>query len=190
MLTKRLSPLCALRYNHGETPMTRRSVTTRCNGILPGIAFCVFSATVGYAQQPVQERPVSFGLGLGAIGRPGWGVGSLAQGTLEFATPLRDLGVRLDGTFAAWSRDFPARRTTSVTGDLVYSRRIGAIAPYVLGGAGGYAEPGLGTSFGLNAGLGIKASVWRIQPFVEAREHFLSADRTRRASALTIGLRF
>jgi hypothetical protein len=140
-------------------------------------------------EQAVAERPVSFGVGLGVAAAPGRSVGPLALGTLGVNTPWRSLDVRLDGAFTSWP-GVSGGRLTSLTGNLVYSPRTGVFSPYVIGGIGGYAEQGTGASFGINAGVGIKASLWRVRPFVELREHVWSADRSRRATPLTVGFMF
>jgi hypothetical protein len=172
--------------------MNRTSFMSRRTVLIPAVAAAVVLCGVpAGAQQPqASERPISFGLGLGASARPGGGIGSLGLGTLEFGTPWRHLDVRLDGVFTSWPGKVSGGRVTSLTTNLVYSRPIGALIPYLLGGVGGYAQSGAGTSFGVNGGVGIKASIWRLQPFIELREHVWSADRTRRATPLAIGLMF
>jgi len=167
--------------------MNRSSFVFRRSALVPSVAAAVLLCGVSAgAQQPASERPVSFGLGLGAAARPGGGIGSLGMGTLELGTPWRNIDVRLDGSVTSWS----GRRVTSLTTNLVYSHRVGSFVPYLLGGIGGYAQSGVGASFGVNGGVGIKTSFWRLQPFIEIREHVWSADRTRRATPLTLGIMF
>ena len=149
----------------------------------------LFGVSAG-AQQPASERPLSFGLGLGVAARPGGGIGSLGLGTLELGTPWRNFDVRLDGVFTSWPGRVSGGRVTSLTTNLVYSRPTGVFAPYLIGGIGAYAQQGVGTSFGVNGGIGVMTTVWRIRPFIELREHVWSADRTRRATPLTLGLMF
>jgi hypothetical protein len=140
-------------------------------------------------EQSVSERPVSFGVGFGVAAAPGKSVGSLGLGTLGLHTPWRSLDLRLDGAFASWP-GVSGGRLTSLTGNLVYSPLKSVFTPYLIGGIGGYAQQGTGASFGVNAGVGVKASFRRVQPFLELREHVWSADRTRRATPLTLGLMF
>lgn len=169
------------------TPFVFRRATL-CPVVVVAVVLSGVSAAA--QQQQASERPVSFGLGLGAAATPGGGIGSVGLGTLEFSTPWRNLDVRLDGAVTVWPGNVAGRSVTSLTGNLVYSRPIGVLVPYLLGGIGGYAQQGVGTSFGVNGGLGIKASIWRLQPFMEVREHVWSADRTRRATPLIFGLMF
>jgi hypothetical protein len=140
-------------------------------------------------EQSVSERPVSLGVGFGIAAAPGKSVGSLGLGTVGLNTPWRSLDLRLDGAFASWPGG-SGGRLTSLTGNLVYSPLKSVFTPYLIGGIGGYAQQGTGASFGVNAGVGIKASFRRLQPFVELREHVWSADRTRRITPLTLGLMF
>ena len=147
--------------------------------------FCGLRA--GAQQQDASERPFAFGVGLGVAARPAGGNGSVGLGTLEFGTPWLNLDVRFDGAVMSWKA---VGRVTSLTGNLVYAHRLGVFTPYLVGGVGGYAQQGEGVSFGMNGGVGTRLSVGRLQPFVELREHIWSADRTRRATPLTIGLSF
>jgi hypothetical protein len=169
--------------------MTRISFIFARRRLLPAIAaatlFCGLRA--GAQQQDASERPFAFGVGLGAAARPGGGVGSVGLATLEFGAPWRNLDVRLDGAVMSWKG---AGRVTSLTSNLVYAHRLGILTPYLVGGVGGYAQQGAGMSFGVNGGVGTRLSLGRLQPFIELREHVWSADRTRRATPLTLGLRF
>jgi hypothetical protein len=153
--------------------------------IAAGSLFCGLSA--GAQQQDASERPLAFSVGLGAAARPGGGVGSVGLGTLEFGTSWRNLDVRLDGAVMSWKA---VGRVTSLTSNLVYAHRLGVFTPYLIGGVGGYAQQGVGVSFGVNGGVGTRLSLGAVQPFIELREHVWSADRTRRATPLTLGLRF
>lgn len=166
--------------------MLRRTVLVPA--VVVAVVFC--GLPVGAQQQQASERPFSFGVGFGAAAKPGWGIGSLGLGTLALGTPWRNVDVRLDGAVTSWPGKISGGRLASLTGNLVYSHRIGVFVPYLLGGIGGYAQPGVGTSFGVNGGVGIKASLGRLQPFIELREHVWSADRTQRATPLTVGLMF
>jgi hypothetical protein len=172
--------------------MTYFSFMFRRTMLAPAIAVAVmfYGVPISAQQQQESEPPFSFGVGFGAAATPGGGIGSLGLGTLELGTPWRNVDVRLDGAVTNWPGKNMGPRLTSLTGNLVYTHRIGVFAPYLLGGVGGYAQQGVGTSFGVNGGVGIKASVRRLQPFIELREHVWSADRTRRATLLTIGLMF
>ena len=169
--------------------MQRSSFILARRKLAPMIAaatlFCGLRA--GAQQQDASERPFAFGVGLGVAARPAGGNGSVGLGTLEFGTPWRNLDVRLDGAVMSWKA---VGRVTSLTGNLVYAHRLGVFTPYLVGGVGGYAQQGEGVSFGMNGGVGTRLSVGRLQPFVELREHIWSADRTRRATPLTIGLSF
>jgi hypothetical protein len=172
--------------------MTRASFRFGHGKLLSAVAAAIMfgALPVSGQQQEATERPFSFGFGVGAAGRPGGGIGSLGLIVLEFEAPWRNASVRLDGSVTSWAGNISGGRVTSLTSNLVYSRQIGVFAPYVLGGVGGYAQSGVGASFGVNAGVGSKASLGRLQPFIELREHVWSADRTRRATPLTIGLMF
>jgi hypothetical protein len=163
--------------------MTRSSFIFR-RGVAVAAVFCGVPA--GAQEQHQSQAPISFGMGLGVAATPGGGIGSLGMGTLELGTPWRNIDFRLDGSVTSWS----GRRLTSLTTNLVYSHRVGSFVPYLLGGIGGYAQSGVGASFGVNGGVGIKTSFWRLQPFIEIREHVWSADRTRRATPLTLGIMF
>jgi hypothetical protein len=147
--------------------------------------FCGLRA--GAQQQDASERPFAFGVGLGVAARPGRGVGSVGLGTLEFGTSWRNLDVRFDGAVMSWKA---GGRVTSLTTNLVYAHRVGVFTPYVVGGVGGYAQQGVGASVGVNGGVGTRLSLGPVQPFIELREHVWSADRTRRATPLTLGVRF
>src|SRR3954468_9846005 len=142
------------------------------------------------AQERVPDRPVLLGLGFGAAAGPGLGIGSSAEATLGFHSPWRNTDFRVDGALSAWPNVGSGRRVSTVTANIVYSPFKGLIAPYVIGGAGGYAERGRGLSFGTNAGVGLTGAVGWFKPFVELREHMWSADRTRRLTALTIGISY
>jgi hypothetical protein len=172
--------------------MPRTWFGPRCILLVPAVALSLLlSGGSASAQESVApERPISFGLGLGAAAAPGRSIGSVGLATLELATPWRNFGVRLDGAITKWPGKISGSRLTNLTANLVYSHRLGVFSPYLIGGIGGYAEQGTGASFGLNAGVGIKASLRRLQPFIELREHVWSADRTRRATPLTVGLMF
>lgn len=154
------------------------------------VAILLLSAAAGAQQQPASEKPISFGFGLGAAARPGSGIGPLGLATLQFRTPWQHFDVRVDGMFASWSGTTYPSRVTSLTTSLVYSRQIGAVAPYLIGGIGGYAQPAFGPVWGLNGGIGIKATVWKLKPFVELREHVWAPGRTYRMTPLTFGLTF
>jgi len=159
------------------------------------LAPAVAAATLFYGfparaqQQPASERPIAFGVGLGAAARPGGAVGSIGLGTLDLGTRWRNLDLRFDGAVMSW-KGVSGGRVTSLTSNLVYSGRLGILTPYLIGGIGGYAQQGAGMSFGVNGGVGTRLSVWRLQPFIELREHVWSGDRTHRATPLTFGLRF
>jgi hypothetical protein len=172
--------------------MTPISFTAFRISIPPALAIAIMLRTVAAdAQQgSAPEKPLSFGVGAGVAVRPGGQIGPLGLGMLEFRTPWRDLGIRFDGAYSSWQSETLNSRVTSLTADLVYSHRIGAVAPYLLGGAGGYAEKGAGAAFGVTGGVGIRAYVRGVQPFVELREHIWSSDRTRRSTPLAIGFRF
>ena len=159
-------------------------------GAAVAVAVVICGAQASAQQQQTSERPFSFGIGLGAAARPGAGVGSMGVGTLEFGTPWRNLDARLDGAVMQWPGSISVGRVTSFTGNLVYSHRVGVLVPYVLGGIGGYAEQGMGMSFGVNGGVGARVPLGRLQPFIELREHVWSADKAYRATPLTFGLRF
>jgi hypothetical protein len=148
------------------------------------------SVPTGAQQQQESEKPISFGLGVGAAARPGSSIGPLGLATLEFRTPWQHFDVRLDGMFASWSGNTYPSRVTSLTSNLVYSRQIGAVAPYLIGGIGGYPRPGAGAVWGLNAGVGIQASVWKVKPFVELREHAWGSNTSQRMTPLTFGFKF
>jgi hypothetical protein len=145
---------------------------------------------VGAQQRPGTQRPFSFGFGVGAAAKPGGGIGSLGLGTIELDTPWRNAALRFDGSVTSWPGKISGGRVTSLTTNLVYSHQIGVFAPYLIGGVGGYTQSGVGATFGVNGGVGTKVSLGRLQPFIELREHVWSADRTRRATPLTIGLMF
>jgi hypothetical protein len=148
------------------------------------------SVPTGAQQQEESEKPITLGLGLGAAARPGSGIGPLGLATLEFRTPWQHFDVRLDGMFATWPGAAYSGRVTSLTSNLVYSRQIGAVAPYLIGGIGGYARQGAGAALGLNGGIGIRASVWRLKPFVELREHVWASGTNGRMTPLTFGVTF
>lgn len=154
------------------------------------VGMLLLSVPAGAQEQPASEKPISFGFGLGPAARPGAGLGPLGLATLEFRTPWQNFDVRLDGVFASWSGTTYPGRVTSITTNLVYSRQIGAVAPYLIGGIGGYAQPAFGPVLGLNGGIGIKASVWKLKPFFELREHTWALGRTYRMTPLTFGLTF
>ena len=154
------------------------------------VAVLLLSVPAGAQQQEESEKPISFAVGLGAAARPGSGLGPLGLATIEVRTPWEHFDVRLDGMFASWSGTTYPSRVTSITSNLVYSRRIGAVAPYLIGGIGGYARPGAGAVWGLNAGIGIQASMWKLKPFLELREHAWGSNRTQRMTPLTFGFTF
>lgn len=171
--------------------MTRNSFVRRAIMVSAVTVALLFrSVAAGAQQQQASQRPFSSGVGFGVSASPDGGVGSLGLGTLELGTPWRNTDVRLDGSVTTWPAKTSGRWLTSLTGNLLYSHRIGVFVPYLLGGIGGYAQSGVGTSFGVNGGVGIKGSVWGLQPFIELREHIWSGDRTRRATPLTFGLMF
>jgi hypothetical protein len=172
--------------------MTRTAFIFRRTVLAPavGVAAVLCVAPAGAQQQQASERPYTLGIGLGVAARPGGSIGSLGLGTIEFGTPWRNAGVRLDGAFTSWPGKTSGGRLTSFTSNLVYSRRLGVFAPYLIGGIGGYAQQGTGTSFGVNGGVGTKALLGRLQPFIELREHVWSADRSHRATPLTLGVSF
>lgn len=155
-----------------------------------GVAAVICGAPAGAQQQQTSERPLSFGIGLGVAAKPGGGVGSVGLGTLEFGTPWRNLDVRFDGAVMSWPGKISGDRVTSLTGNLVYSRQLGVFVPYLLGGMGGYAQQGVGMSFGVNGGVGTRLTLGRVQPFIELREHVWSSDKTHRATPFAIGFRF
>jgi hypothetical protein len=172
--------------------MTHTASRFRSPVLVAAVAVGMFLGGVPTAAQEQQEseKAISVGVGLGAAARPGSRIGPVGLATLEFGTPWQHFDVRLDGMFASWSgRAYPSR-VTSLTSNLVYSRQIGAATPYLIGGIGGYARPGAGPVWGLNGGIGIKASVWKLKPFVELREHAWAPGRTERMTPLTFGLRF
>lgn len=172
--------------------MTRTSFLFRhaARALAVAATLILCGATAGAQQQQASERPFTFGIGLGAAARPGGGIGSLGLGTLEFGTPWRNAGVRFDGGVTNWPSKISGGRLTSFTSNLVFSHPIGVFAPYLIGGIGAYAQQGVGTSFGVNGGAGMKATLGRLHPFIELREHVWSADRAQRATPLTIGFMF
>jgi len=171
--------------------MIRTTFTLRgMLGLAVGVAAVICGAPAGAQQQQTSERLLSFGIGLGVAAKPGGNVGSIGLGTLGFGTPWRNLDVRFDGAVMNWPDKISGGRVTSLTGNLVYSHRVGVLVPYVLGGIGGYAEQGMGTSLGVNGGVGARVTLGRVQPFIELREHVWSADKTHRATPFAIGFRF
>jgi hypothetical protein len=171
--------------------MTNNPLPFIRRALAPAIVLClVCRAGTARAQESVADRPFSFGIGFGAAASPGLGVGSSGLGTLGFHAPWRDTDFRLDGAVTTWPGNDSGRRLSALTANLVYSPVKGLIAPYVVGGFGGYAEPGRGLSFGGNVGVGAKASFGWFRPFVELREHMWSSDRTRRMTPVTIGISF
>jgi hypothetical protein len=172
--------------------MTRTASIIRSPTLVSAVAvgILLLSVPIGAQQQEASEKPISFGFGLGAAARPGSGIGPLGLATLEFRTPWEHFDVRVDGMFASWSGITYPGRVTSLTTNLVYFRQIGAVAPYLIGGIGGYAQPGSGAVWGLNGGIGIKATVWKLKPFVELRQHAWAPGRTYRMTPLTFGLTF
>jgi hypothetical protein len=171
--------------------MTRTAFNVRpAVPILAVIAAAMFFVVPARAQQQPSDRQFTLGLALGAAATSGRSIGTVGLGTLEFGTRWRNLDTRLDGFFVRWPSLGATARTTSLTSNLVYSQPLGLFAPYVLAGVGGYAGAGEGVSFGVNGGVGIKASARRLQPFVELREHVWSADRAKRVTVVSFGLMF
>lgn len=172
--------------------MPRTPFTISCRLLLPAVALAGIICGVSAAaqEQNVPERPVSFGLGVGAAARNGSGLGALGIGMLDLRTPWRSFGVRFDAAVMSWGGNFPQSRLTTVTTDLVYSHRIGLFAPYLLGGVGAYAEPGRGMVWGVNGGVGTRLATGRIQPFIELRQHVWTQTWAGRTTPLAIGLRF
>ena len=192
MLTKdKSASLTRPHSNQRDDHMTRSPLAFERALLASTVAVAmVFSSLPAFAQQQqAAERPFSLGLGLGAAASPGGRIGSLGLATIEFETPWRSAGVRFDATYMN-SSGISGTRVTSLTSNLVYSHRIGAFAPYLIGGIGAYAQQGAGTSFGVNGGVGMKTFVGRLQPFIELREHVWSADRSHRATPFTIGIAF
>ena len=172
--------------------MTRPAALFRSRLLVSAVAagMLLLSVPAGAQQQETSEKPITFGFGLGAAARPGSGIGPLGLATLEFRTPWQHFDIRVDGMFASWSGTTYPSRVTSLSTSLVYSRQIGAVAPYLIGGIGGYAQPGSGAVLGLNGGIGIKATGWKLKPFVEVRQHVWAPGRTYRMAPLTFGLTF
>jgi hypothetical protein len=172
--------------------MTRASLvigrTLLGAAVIAAAVFC--SMPVGAQQQQVTERPFTLGIGFGAAATPGGRVGSFGLATIGLGTPCGNASVRFAGANLNPAGRSANTRVASLTSNLVYSHRIGVFVPYLIGGIGAYAEQGAGTSLGVNGGIGMKASAWRLQPFVELREHVWSADRSHRATLLTIGVSF
>lgn len=153
------------------------------------LAMMLCSASAFAQHDKGSEGSFSYAFALGAAARPGGDIGSLGLVAVTVGTPWRNTGVRLDGSVTEWPGTVSGRRLIGVTGNLVYRNRFGFFAPYLLGGLGGYAQSGAGTSLGVNGGVGIRVSV-RLNPFIELREHLWSADRRRRATVLAAGLTF
>ena len=153
------------------------------------VASVVCTLPVKAQQQEDTQRTISFGLGLGTIAESGSDLSPLGLATFEFPA-WRQTRIRVDGLFAATPR-LSGTRLTSLTANLLYAHKTGNIEPYLLGGIGGYAQPGSRLSFGVNGGVGIRASAGRFRPFAELREHvWFSSGGGRRATPLTIGLTF
>ena len=154
-----------------------------------GAIFHSLPAAAQQQQQQASERPFMLGLGVGPAASPGGSIGSLGLAMIELGTPWRSTRVRFDAALMN-SSGFSGSRAASLTSNLVYSHRIGDFAPYLIGGIGAYAQQGAGASFGINGGVGTKAFVGRFQPFLELREHVWSADRSHRATPVTVGIAF
>src|SRR4051812_37440433 len=170
--------------------MTTTSFPLLRPALVATVVSLAFWAEPASAQEPVPDRPVSLGLAFGPAAGPGSGIGSSAEAAIGFHSPWRNFDFRVDGAFTAWPNVGSGRRVSTVTANIVYSPFKSLVAPYVIGGAGSYAESGRGLSFGPNAGVGLKAAVGWFKPFVELREHMWSADGTRRLTALTIGISY
>jgi hypothetical protein len=70
------------------------------------------------------------------------------------------------------TRSSMTERTYAVAGSMLYRRPIGALAPFVMAGCGLYGDNSWATyTPGINAGVGIDASIARVRFFAESRIH-------------------
>ncbi|HEV7990721.1 MAG TPA: outer membrane beta-barrel protein [Gemmatimonadaceae bacterium] len=182
--------------------MRRSSVTAAALAML-----FLFAPTAMRAQSPI-----SLGLGGGVALPlsdfnddvvPGW----RALGTLAIEVPLIPLGLRIDGAYDRFNiekaligaaGDAGARRIASFTVNPTYRLAVPLplISPYLIGGAGSYnvgcagnAKCESATSFGWNAGVGLKFGALALHGFAEARYHHVNVGGVQYVP-VTVGIFF
>jgi hypothetical protein len=176
---------------------------TRC---IAGALLSVASIALPLA---AQDFRVGGGVSLPRFGGRGAQIGGQAQASIEVGPQTSGFGVRMDVLYSQTAA--PALslkdavvggqpiRTFAAAGGLFSRREVRDFAPYLLGGAGAYAQTASsGVSLGVHAGAGVDWSGSRYRPFVEARIHRWQGDagsvavssRERQLVSALVGLRF
>ena len=154
-----------------------------CSYLLRASAVAVLLATLpceAFAQSAALDSAAaprlrySFGGGLvesppfGGSG-PGSGAGYHLTTAAELRTPWSPLHLRVDGLFANWAND---QRLSALTAGLaVRAPERWRAAPYLLGGAGGYASRVGGVARGWTLGAGLRVPLGTRAFLLESRMH-------------------
>jgi hypothetical protein len=161
--------------------------------IRPG-ALVLVSVLTSVASVPaVAQRAVSVGVAAGAAAVQGGGVAPSGAIAVEYQTPVRALAIRGEADFSSRLTSGPVTRVTALTVNGVFgASRAHGVSPYLIAGVGAYAQPGVGTRPGINAGLGLRTHLGSATPFVELRTHMWSrsAGAASRITPLQIGVTF
>lgn len=136
------------------------------------------------------QRTVSVGIAAGASAVQGTGIAPSGAVSVQYQSPIRALRLRGEGTFA--SPNNTSRVSAFTVNGLLGPVPSHGVAPYVIAGVGTYLQPGLGAHLGVNAGLGLRAQIGSVMPYVELRTHAWSrpAAAASRMTPLQVGITF
>jgi hypothetical protein len=148
------------------------------------------------------QAPVRLGLAGGVTTARSYDAGWHVQGSAGLALPAPRLGLRADLSYYSVSRGeawrgsgLPDRFTvpSAALGLTLALPRLGAVAPYAVGGPGWYRDDlggGAEWHFGWHAGGGVAWRLGRAAIFAEARAHYVADGGRTRLVPLSLGLRF
>jgi hypothetical protein len=160
-----------------EIESMNRSFLLRASALAVLLTAAAGDARAQSGADGITETPrLRYSLGGGIADSPPFGgsgpassLGYHLTGAAELRTRWSPLRLRADGLFAQWGND---QRVSALTGGLVVrAPERWRAAPFLLGGAGGYASRGGGIARGWNLGAGLRVPLGVRAIIVESRMH-------------------
>ncbi len=168
---------------------------------IASVAIAIFSSSA-VAQS---AKPVSLGVSVGAAIPVGdfadaYKTGYNATVSLGLNSVGSPVGLRIDGMYNSFSEKddlgLPDYRIIAGTANLVFALPGQGMRPYLIGGAGAYAQkPDVSgadytTDFGVNGGIGTSFQLSGFNTFVEARFHHVFSEAATQFIPVTFGISF